>query len=86
MRAQAWETVTRAGRPIQGAALYQRDQVHAPRFCTHGFARGEKPYGSHPKWAGGSLAKAGEAYYLADSTIVQPYNENAFRWELLEWS
>lgn len=25
-------------------------------------------------------------YYIADSTIQQPYNENGFRWELLEWS
>jgi hypothetical protein len=25
-------------------------------------------------------------YYVADSTIVQPYNESAYRWELLEWS
>jgi hypothetical protein len=26
------------------------------------------------------------SYYVADSTIVQSYNENGFRWELLEWS
>ena len=26
------------------------------------------------------------SYYLADSTIMQPYNENGFRWELVEWS
>lgn len=25
-------------------------------------------------------------YYLADSAIAQPYNENGYRWELLEWS
>lgn len=25
-------------------------------------------------------------YYLADSTIMQPYNESGYRWELLEWS
>lgn len=25
-------------------------------------------------------------YYIADSTIVQPYNESGYRWELLEWS
>jgi hypothetical protein len=25
-------------------------------------------------------------YYVADSTIVQPYNESSYRWELLEWS
>jgi hypothetical protein len=25
-------------------------------------------------------------YYVADSTIDQPYNENGYRWELLEWS
>jgi hypothetical protein len=26
------------------------------------------------------------SYYVEDSLIVQPYNESAFRWELLEWS
>ncbi len=26
------------------------------------------------------------SYYVADSLIVQPYNESGFRWELLEWS
>ncbi len=25
-------------------------------------------------------------YYVADSTIVTPYNESGYRWELLEWS
>jgi hypothetical protein len=26
------------------------------------------------------------SFYVEDSLIVQPYNENGFRWELLEWS
>lgn len=26
------------------------------------------------------------SYYIDDSAVDQPYNENGFRWELLEWS
>ncbi len=43
MRAQAWETVTVPAGPIQGAAVYQRNQIYRPRFFTHGFREARNP-------------------------------------------
>lgn len=85
MKALAWETVT-----------VPAGQFKALRFTNHiEFKHGDFSRTDSVRietiWiapeVGRWVARESQGiYYFADSRIKQPYNENAYRWELLEWS
>jgi hypothetical protein len=85
MKAHAWETITVAAGQFQTLRFtnlikYQNGDVtrsNSVRQETVWFA---------PEVGRWVARESKGSYYVEDSMIVQPFNENAFRWELLEWS
>jgi hypothetical protein len=85
MKAHDWETVT-----------VPAGQFHALRFTNlikfrNGDVTRTDSVRQETVWfapeVGRWVARESRgSYYVEDSLIVQPYNENGFRWELLEWS
>jgi hypothetical protein len=85
MRAHAWETISvTAGRfhtlRFTNLIKYQNGDIarsNSVRQETVWFA---------PEVGRWVARESRGSYYLEDSLVVQPYNENGYRWELLEWS
>jgi hypothetical protein len=85
MKAHAWETVTvpagqfKALRFSNSIAFANSDpeKTDSVRHETLWFA---------PEVGRWVARESTGSYYVDDSVVDQPYNENGFRWELLEWS
>jgi len=85
MRAQAWESIT-----VPAGQFKALRFTNLIRFKHSDFSRTDSQR-SETIWfapeVGRWVARESQGtYYLANSTIVTPYNESGFRWELLEWS
>ncbi len=85
MRAQAWETVT-----VPAGQFKALRFTNLIKFKHSDFSRADSQRRETIWFApevGRWVARESQGtYYVADSTIVTPYNENSYRWELLEWS
>jgi hypothetical protein len=85
MKAHAWETVTvpagqfKALRYTNSISFGNSDpeKTNSVRHETLWFA---------PEVGRWVARESTGSYYVDDSVVDQPYNENGFRWELLEWS
>jgi hypothetical protein len=85
MKAHAWETVSvpagqfKALRYTNSISFGNSDpeKTNAVRHETLWFA---------PEVGRWVARESTGSYYVDDSVVDQPYNENGFRWELLEWS
>jgi hypothetical protein len=85
MKAHAWETVSvPAG---QFNALRFTNLIH---FASSDLSRTDsvrhETLWFAPEVGRWVARESSGSYYLDDSVVDQPYNENGFRWELLEWS
>ena len=77
MRAQAWETVTVPAGRFKALRFTNEIKFTHHRSFTDGFREARNAYGSHPKWAGGSLAKAGELTMLPIRPSCSPTMKTA---------
>jgi hypothetical protein len=85
MKAHAWETVSvpaghfKALRYSNSITFANSDpeKTNSVRHETLWFA---------PEVGRWVARESTGSYYVDDSVVDQPYNENGFRWELLEWS
>lgn len=85
MRAQAWETVTVPAGQFKTLRFTNEIKFTHPDLLRTDSIRRETVWFA-PEVGRWVARESNGTYYLADSTIVQPYNENGFRWELLQWS
>ncbi len=85
MRAQAWETVSVPAGQFKALRFTNEIKFTHPDFSRTDSVRQETLWFA-PEVGRWVARESQGSYYLADSTIVQPYNENGFRWELLAWS
>ncbi len=85
MRAQAWETVTVPAGQFKALRFTNEIKFTHPDFSRTDSVRRETLWFA-PEVGRWVARESRGTYYVADSTIMQPYNENGFRWELLEWS
>ena len=85
MKAEAWETIT-----VPAGQFKTLRFTNLIKFRNGDFARADSVRQETIWFApevGRWVARQSKgSYYVEDSTIMQPYNESAFRWELLEWS
>jgi len=85
MKALAWETVTVPAGQFKALRFTNEIKFTHPDFSRTDSVRSETLWFA-PEVGRWVARESRGSFYLADSTIVQPYNENGFRWELLEWS
>jgi hypothetical protein len=85
MWAQAWETVTVPAGPFKALRFTNEIKFTDPDFERTASVRRETLWFA-PEVGRWVARESRGSYYLADSTIAQPYNESGYRWELLEWS
>ena len=85
MKAVAWETVTVPAGQFKALRFTNFIKFKHSDFSRTDSVRHETVWFA-PEVGRWVARESQGTYYVADSTIVQPYNENAYRWELLEWS
>jgi hypothetical protein len=85
MKAQAWETVTVPAGRFKALRFTNEIRFTHPDFYRTDSVRRETLWFA-PEVGRWVVRESKGTYYLADSTIVQPYNESGYRWELLQWS
>lgn len=85
MKAQAWESVTVPAGQFKALRFTNEIKFTHPDFSRTDSMRQETLWFA-PEVGRWVARESRGTYYVADSTIMQPYNENAFRWELLQWS
>ncbi len=85
MRAEAWETITVPAGRFKALRFTNEIKFTHPDFSRTESMRRETLWFA-PEVGRWVARESRGSYYLVDSTIVQPYNENGFRWELLQWS
>ena len=85
MRAHAWETIS-----VPAGQFKVIRFTNSINFKNRGITRTDSVRQETIWFApevGRLVARESRgSYYVDDSAAVQPYNENGFRWELLEWS
>ncbi|HEX3913974.1 MAG TPA: hypothetical protein VHW71_10735 [Steroidobacteraceae bacterium] len=85
MKAQAWETVTVPAGQFKALRFTNYIKFKDGDFSRTNSIRRETLWFA-PEVGRWVIRESQGTYYVADSTIVQPYNESGYRWELLEWS
>jgi hypothetical protein len=85
MKALAWETITVPAGQFKTLRFTNYIKFKHGDFLRTDSVRRETIWFA-PEVGRWVARESQGTYYLADSTIVQPYNENGYRWELLEWS
>jgi hypothetical protein len=85
MRALAWEMVKVPAGQFKALRFTNEIKFTHPDFSRTDSARRETLWFA-PEVGRWVARESRGSYYVADSTIMQPYNENGFRWELVEWS
>jgi hypothetical protein len=85
MKAQAWETVTVPAGQFKALRFTNLIKFKHSDFSRTDSQRQETIWFA-PEVGRWVARESQGTYYVADSTIVTPYNENGFRWELLAWS
>ncbi|HEY2676133.1 MAG TPA: hypothetical protein VGI65_04130 [Steroidobacteraceae bacterium] len=85
MKALAWETITVPAGQFKALRFTNLIKFKDGDFSRTNSVRREKIWFA-PEVGRWVARESQGTYYVADSTIVQPYNENGYRWELLEWS
>jgi hypothetical protein len=85
MKAVAWETVTVPAGQFKALRFTNFIKFTHSDFSRTNSVRRETVWFA-PEVGRWVARESQGTYYVADSTIVQPYNENGYRWELLEWS
>ena len=85
MKAQAWETVSVPGGRFKALRFVNEIKFTDPDFSRADSVRREILWFA-PEVGRWVARESRGSYYVADSTIMQPYNESSYRWELLEWS
>jgi hypothetical protein len=85
MKAQAWETITVPAGQFKALRFTNFIKFKHSDFSRTDSQRRETVWFA-PEVGRWVARESQGTYYVADSTIVTPYNENGFRWELLEWS
>lgn len=85
MKSQGWESVTVPAGQFKALRFTNEIKFTHPDFSRSDSMRRETLWFA-PEVGRWVARESRGTYYVADSTIDQPYNENGFRWELLEWS
>ena len=85
MKAQAWESVTVPAGRFKALRFTNEIKFTATDFSRTDSLRRETIWFA-PEVGRWVARESRGSYYVADSTIMQPYNESSYRWELLEWS
>jgi hypothetical protein len=85
MKAQAWETVTVPAGKFKALRFTNYIKFKDGDFSRDNSVRRETLWFA-PEVGRWVIRESQGSYYVADSTIMQPYNESGYRWELLEWS
>lgn len=85
MKALAWETITVPAGHFKALRFTNYIQFKHSDFSRTDSVRRETIWFA-PEVGRWVARESQGTYYVADSTIEQPYNENGYRWELLEWS
>jgi hypothetical protein len=85
MKAQAWEAVTVPAGRFKALRFTNEIKFTATDFSRTDSVRRETLWFA-PEVGRWVARESRGSYYVADSTIMQPYNENGYRWELVEWS
>jgi hypothetical protein len=85
MKALAWETITVPAGQFKALRFTNLIKFKSTDFSRTNSVRREKIWFA-PEVGRWVARESQGTYYVADSTIVQPYNESGYRWELLEWS
>jgi hypothetical protein len=85
MKAQAWETVTVPAGRFKALRYSNLIKFRHSDFSRTDSVRRETLWFA-PEVGRWVVRESKGTYYVIDSTIVQPYNESGYRWELLEWS
>jgi hypothetical protein len=85
MTAQAWERVTVPAGRFKALRFTNFIRFKHGDFSRTDSVRRETLWFA-PEVGRWVVRESKGTFYVADSTIVQPYNESGYRWELLEWS
>ena len=85
MKALTWETITVPAGQFKALRFTNLIKFKHGDFSRTNSVRREKIWFA-PEVGRWVARESQGTYYIADSTIVQPYNESGYRWELLEWS
>lgn len=85
MRALAWERVTVPAGQFTALRFTNDIEFKHSDFSRTDSMRRETVWFA-PEVGRWVARESRGSYYFADSRVRQPYNESAFRWELLEWS
>ncbi len=85
MKALAWETVTVPAGQFKALRFTNLIKFKHSDFSRTDSVRRETIWFA-PEVGRWVARESQGTYYVEDSTIVTPYNESAYRWELLEWS
>ena len=85
MKATAWETVTVPAGQFRALRFTNLIKFKHSDFSRTDCIRRETVWFA-PEVGRWVARESQGTYYVADSTISQPYNESGYRWELLEWS
>ncbi|HEY2465259.1 MAG TPA: hypothetical protein VGI32_14470 [Steroidobacteraceae bacterium] len=85
MKAQTWETVSVPAGQFKALRFTNNIKFKHSDFSRTDSVRKETIWFA-PEVGRWVARESQGTYYIADSTILQPYNESGYRWELLEWS
>jgi hypothetical protein len=85
MKALAWETITVPAGRFKALRFTNLIKFKHSDFSRTNSVRRETIWFA-PEVGRWVARESQGTYYVADSTIAQPYNESGYRWELLEWS
>jgi hypothetical protein len=85
MKAVAWETIAVPAGQFKALRFTNFIKFKHSDFSRTNSVRREKIWFA-PEVGRWVARESQGTYYVADSTIVQPYNESGYRWELLAWS
>ena len=85
MKAQVWETVTVPAGQFKALRFTNYIKFKHSDFSRTDSERRETIW-FVPEVGRWVARESQGTYYFADSRVKQPYNENGYRWELLEWS
>ena len=85
MKAHAWETVSVPAGRFTALRLTNLINFTSSDVSRTDSVRHETLWFA-PEVGRWIARESSGSYYQDDSVVDQPYNENGFRWELLEWS
>ena len=85
MKAESWETITVPAGQFKTLRYTNRINFQDSDFARTDAMRHETLWFA-PEVGRWVARQSTGSYYLDDSVVDQPYTENSYRWELMQWT